>query len=247
MKGGGNFTVYDMLIGNPSFVVEKENSKKYDWMNKLRVVYKNGKISTKTGFYNGTGKVIFKEGGFFTSEEGVVVSDQYSDWYYDYDGYIILDKTYKMLKKHKSFSCLKEKNLFDLSKKFYNRNKKNMFYDFGEQTICIAAIQENKIWQLENPDENLKNRQRIEKIIDNFYNFACKNGDKPKNNKLTTKYYELINNSSHKFWKITYKDGYYKVTYGKIGSKGKTIEKHEPLTKILKLIQSKEEKGYKEV
>ena len=40
MRGGGNFTVYDMLIGNPSFVVEKEKSKKYDWMNKLRVVYK---------------------------------------------------------------------------------------------------------------------------------------------------------------------------------------------------------------
>jgi len=53
MKGGGNFTVYDMLIGNPSFVVEKEKSKKYDWMNKVRVIYKNGKISSKTGFYNG--------------------------------------------------------------------------------------------------------------------------------------------------------------------------------------------------
>ena len=26
MKGGGNFTVYDMLIGNPSFVVEKKSS-----------------------------------------------------------------------------------------------------------------------------------------------------------------------------------------------------------------------------
>ena len=26
MKGGGNFTVYDMLMGNPSFVVEKEKS-----------------------------------------------------------------------------------------------------------------------------------------------------------------------------------------------------------------------------
>ena len=96
---------------------------------------------------------------------------------------------------------------------------------------------------MENPDKNLKNRQRIEKIIDNFYNFACKNSDKSKS-KLTTKYYELINNSSRKFWKITYRDGYYKITYGKIGSKGKTIEKQEPLTKILKLIQSKEDKGY---
>jgi hypothetical protein len=50
-----------------------------------------------------------------------------------------------------------------------------MFYDFGEQTIYIAVITENKIWQLENPDKNLKNRKRIEKIINDFYNFACKN------------------------------------------------------------------------
>ena len=28
MRGGGSFTVYDMLIGNPSFVVEKEKTKK---------------------------------------------------------------------------------------------------------------------------------------------------------------------------------------------------------------------------
>jgi len=190
--------------------------------------------------------VIFKERGFFTSEERVVVSDQYSDGIYDYNGYIISDKTYNMLKKHKSFSCLKDKNLFELLTKFYNKNKKNMFYDFGEQTIYIASIPENKIWQLENPDNNLKNKKRIEQIIDNFYLFACKNSDKSKS-KLTTKYYELINNSSRKFWKITYRDGYYKVTYGKIGRKGKTIEKHLPLTKILKLIQTKEEKRYKEI
>jgi len=246
MRGGGNFTVYDMLIGNPSFVVEKEKSKKYDWMNKIRVVYKNGIISSKTGFYNGTGKVIFKEGGIFTSEEGVVVSDMDSDGNYDYDGYIILDKTYKMLKKHKSFDCLKNKNLFDLLKKFYNKNRKNMFYDFGEQTIYIDAIEEDKIWQLENPDKNKRNKERIEKIIDNFFIFSCKNKNETKNkNKLITKYYELKNDKSNKFWKISYRDGYYKITYGKIGSKGKTVEKEENITKILKLIKSKEDKGYK--
>ena len=112
---------------------------------------------------------------------------------------------------------------------------------FGEQTIYIDGIEKDKIWQLENPDKNEKNKKRIEKIIDNFIFFECKN-----KNKLITKYYELINNSSSKFWKITYKDAYYKITYGKIGSNGKTIEKNEPLTKILKLIQSKEDKGYKE-
>lgn len=241
MKGGGRFTVYDMLIGNPGYVIDKEKTKKYDWMNKIRVVYKNGKISSKTGFYNGDGKVIFKESGFFTSEEGDIVSDMYSDGIYDYSGYIILDKTYKMLKKHKSFSCLKDKNLFDLLKKFYNKNEKNMFYDFGAQVVETAGIEKDKIWQLENPDKNDKNKKRIEKIIDNFYIFACKN-----KNKRITKYYELINNSSSKFWMISYKDMYYKITYGKIGSNGKTIEKNEPLTKILKLIQSKEDKGYKE-
>jgi predicted DNA-binding WGR domain protein len=239
MKGAGIFFVYDMLIGNPDCVPAlDENTKKYNWMNRVRVVYKNGKISSKSGLYNGYGKVFFKD-----VKEGVPVSDIYSDTDYTNDGYILLDKTYKMLKKHKSFGCLKDKNLFDLLKKFYKKNK-NMFYLSSGSLDIKNSIREDEIWQLENPDENLKNRKRIEKIINDFYLFACKNGDKPKS-KLTTKYYELINNSSRKFWKITYKDGYFKVTYGKIGSKGKTVEKHEPLTKILKLIQSKEEKGYK--
>jgi predicted DNA-binding WGR domain protein len=239
MKGDGMFFVYDMLIGNPNCVPAlEENTKKYNWMNRVRVIYKNGKISSNAGLYNGYGKVFFKD-----VKEGVPVSEQMSDGDYANDGYILLDKTYKMLKKHKSFSCLKDKNLFELLKKFYKKNKKNMFYLSSGSIDIINSIKEDEIWQLENPDKNLKNRQRIEKIIDDFYLFSCKNGDKPKS-KLTTKYYELINNSSSKFWKITYKDGYYKVTYGKIGSKGKIIEKHEPLTKILKLIQTKEDKGY---
>jgi predicted DNA-binding WGR domain protein len=240
MKGAGMFFVYDMLIGNPDCVPGEENTKKYNWMNRVRVIYKNGKISAKSGLYNGYGKVFFKD-----VKEGVPVSDIYSDTDYPNDGYILLDKTYKMLKKHKSFSCLKDKNLFDLLKKFYKKNK-NMFYLSSGSLDIKNSIREDEIWQLENPDKNIKNRQRIEKIINNFYLFACKNVDKSKS-KLTTKYYELINNSSSKFWKITYKDGYYKVTYGKIGSKGKTIEKHEPLTKILKLIETKEDKGYKEI
>ena len=127
MKGAGMFFVYDMLIGNPDCVPSEEKSKKYNWMNFVRVVYKNGKISSKAGLYNGYGKVIFKEGGIFTSEEGVVVSDIYYDGNYDYDDYIISDKIYNMLKKHKSFGCLKDKNLFDLLKKFYNKNKKTCF------------------------------------------------------------------------------------------------------------------------
>ena len=239
MKGAGMFFVYDMLIGNPNCVPSEENTKKYNWMNRIRVIYKNGKISSKAGLYNGYGKVFFKD-----VKEGVPVSDILSDGDYANEGYILLDKTYKMLKKHKSFDCLKDKNLFELLKKFYKKNKKNMFYLSSGSLDIKNSIPEDEIWQLENPDENLKNRERIIKILDNFYLFACKNVDKPKNNKLITKYYELINNSSSKFWKITYKDGYFKVTYGKIGSKGKTIEKYEPLTKILKLIETKEDKGY---
>jgi predicted DNA-binding WGR domain protein len=235
------FFVYDMLTGNPDCVPAlEENTKKYNWMNSVRVIYKNGKISAKSGLYNGYGKVLFKD-----VKEGVPVSDILSDGDYANDGYILLDKTYKMLKKHKSFGCLKDKNLFDLLKKFYKKNK-NIFYLSSGSIDIKNSIREDEIWQLENPDKNLKNRQRIEKILNDFYNFACKNGDKSKS-KLTTKYYELINNSSSKFWKITYRDGYYKVTYGKIGSKGKIIEKHEHLTKILKLIQSKEAKGYKDI
>ena len=45
MKGAGMFFVYDMLIGNPNCVPAlEENTKKYNWMNRVRVIYKNGKI-----------------------------------------------------------------------------------------------------------------------------------------------------------------------------------------------------------
>jgi len=181
----GMFFVYDMLIGNPDCVPSEENTKKYNWMNSVRVVYKNGKISSKSGYYNGYGKVLFKG-----VKEGVSVSDHLSNGDYLNDGYILLDKTYKMLKKHKSFGCLKDKNLFELLTKFYKKNK-NMFYLSSGSLDIKNSIREDEIWQLENPDENLQ-------IINNFYNFACKNSDKPKS-KLTTKYYELINNSSSKF------------------------------------------------
>ena len=170
MKGSGMFFVYDMLIGNPNCVPAlEENTKKYNWMNRVRVIYKNGKISAKAGLYNGYGEVLFKD-----VKEGVLVSDILSDTDYPNDGYILLDKTYKMLKKHKSFSCLKDKNLFELLKKFYKKNKKNMFYLSSGSLDIKNSIREDEIWQLENPDENLKNKKRIEKIINYFYNFACK-------------------------------------------------------------------------
>jgi len=170
MKGAGMFFVYDMLIGNPDYVPAlQENTKKYSWMNRVRVFYKNGKISAKSGHYNGYGKVFFK-----SVKEGVFVSDHLSDGDYLNDGYILIDKTYKMLKKHKSFGCLKDKNLFDLLKKFYKKNKKNMFYLSSGSLDIKNSIREDEIWQLENPDKNLKNRKRIEKIINDFYNFACK-------------------------------------------------------------------------
>ena len=172
MKGAGMFFVYDMLIGNPDCVPSEEKSKKYNWMNRVRVVYKNGKISAKSGLYNGYGKVIFKEGGIFTSEEGIPVSDILSDTDYPNDGYILLDKTYKMLKKHKSFGCLKDKNLFDLLKKFYKKNKKNMLYLSSGSLDIKNSIREDEIWQLENPDENLKNRKRILQILNDFYDFC---------------------------------------------------------------------------
>lgn len=163
------FFIYDMLTGNPDCVPAlEENTKKYNWMNSVRVIYKNGKISAKAGLYNGTGKVLFKD-----VKEGVPVSDILSDGDYANDGYILLDKTYKMLKKHKSFGCLKDKNLFELLKKFYKKNK-NMFYLSSGSIDIKNSIREDEIWQLENPDKNLKNRQRIEKILNDFYNFACK-------------------------------------------------------------------------
>jgi len=50
-----------------------------------------------------------------------------------------------------------------------------MFYLSSGSLDIKNSIREDEIWQLENPDENLKNRKRIEQIIDNFYDFACKN------------------------------------------------------------------------
>ena len=136
-----------MLIGNPSFIVEKEKTKKYDWMNKVRVVYKNRKISSKTGFYNGDGKVIFKEGSFFTSEEGEDVADILSDGNYDYDGYIILDKTCKILKKHKLFNCLKNKNLFDLLKSFIIKIEKICFMILVNKQLKLIKNKEDKLYK----------------------------------------------------------------------------------------------------
>ena len=49
-----------------------------------------------------------------------------------------------------------------------------MFYLSSGSLDIKNSIREDEIWQLENQDENLKNQKRIEKIIDNFYNFACK-------------------------------------------------------------------------
>ena len=55
------FFVYDMLIENLDCAPSEENTKKYNWINRDRVVYKNGKISTKSGLYNGYWKVFFKD------------------------------------------------------------------------------------------------------------------------------------------------------------------------------------------
>ena len=68
---------------------------------------------------------------------------------------------------------MKDKNLFELLKKFYKKNK-NMFYLSSGSLDIKNSIREDEIWQLENPDENLKNKKRIEQIINDFYNFACK-------------------------------------------------------------------------
>ena len=77
-----------------------------------------------------------------------------------------------MLKKHKSFICLKDKNLFKLLTKFYKKNNKNMFYLSSGSIDIKNSIREDEIWQLENPDENLKNKKRIEKILNDFYDFC---------------------------------------------------------------------------
>ena len=96
---------------------EAEENWEIPWLDSCTV---EGLLSLESDFRP---KVFFKD-----VKEGVPVSDIYSDTDYPNDGYILLDKTYKMLKKHKSFDCLKDKNLFELLKKFYKKIPKNTIY-----------------------------------------------------------------------------------------------------------------------
>ena len=64
----GGFTVYDALIDNPStinYIGNKINSKPFDWIKKLRVIFKNGELSN-IGYYDGEGYFVLDDKSFFS-------------------------------------------------------------------------------------------------------------------------------------------------------------------------------------
>ena len=276
----GAYTVYDALIDNPGIIYYinninniKVNKKLFDWHNKVRVVLKSGEI-TDIGYYNGEGYVVINKSFFFNKKYKVIDNKKNNDDCDDCDGFILIDKIYKLLKSNKKFNkCIKNKNLYTLLKDFNSINKKNtgppkefknlssqyVYYD--DKFLDEDCILKKDIWSFTNPEikskDGIKNKKRIQKIIDLFINFICKvnkskNLNKSKNinlnkkNKVLSLYYELTNNKSNKYWHIQYNnDGKYIIKYGRIGKNGKIIKKNDKLYKIKKLIESKIKKGYK--
>ena len=269
----GGYTVYDALIDNPAIIYYinniKVNKKLFDWHNKVRVVLKSGEI-TDIGYYNGEGCVVINKSFFFNKKYKVV--DNINKNNNNFDGFILIDKIYKLLKSNKKFNkCIKNKNLYTLLKDFNSINKKNtgppkefknlssqyVYYD--DKFLNEDSISKKDIWSFTNPEikskDGIKNKKRIEKIINLFINFICKSNKNNKannkvninkKNKVLSLYYELTNNKSNKYWHIQYNnDGEYIIKYGRIGKNGKIIKKNDKLYNIKKLIESKIKKGYK--
>jgi predicted DNA-binding WGR domain protein len=266
----GGFTVNDALIDNPvsiNYIGNKINSKPFNWIKKLRVIFKNGELSN-IGYYDGEGYFVLDDKSFFSyiSPKKYKITDMQKKKYLDGDGYIILDKTYNLLKSNKKFNdCTKNKNLYTLLENFNNSNQKktgppsnytsSQYVYYDPTFLNEDSILKKDIWAFTDPDINskdgIKNKKRIEKIIDLFIKYSCKKDDKTlslniSNNKIISLYYEFIDNKSNKYWHIQYnKDGNYKIKYGKIGSTGIIIEKTNKIQNIEKIIETKIKKGYK--
>ena len=191
------------------------------------------------------------------------------------EGIFITDKTYKYLLKNKKFKkCTKGKNLYKLIKQFLKKNIKTQLENYKYSQDCklydkdeyqdeefnnysnknklfFGYILDKDIWKFVNPDsktkEGIKNRKRIEGIINKFVKFACKQKNKNKNidGIISLKFiYKDIKSS--KYWNIEYTNTEYKVHYGRVGTKGLTLSKKLSLNKIEKLIESKIKKDYKQ-
>jgi len=173
------------------------------------------------------------------------------------DAFLINNEVYNMMKKHRDYKkCIKNKNLYNLLLEFYKKTTKNMIPNFvGMQEIYIPDKNNNSddgkyikkdLWKLVNPNlktkDGLKNKKRINLIINKFIKFACTWNTK--NNDIIQVKLIYKNSKSNKFWNIEYNNNSYKVNYGKVGTKGNILSKKNSLNEIEKLIQSKINKGY---
>jgi len=266
----GSFTVYDALIDNPStinHIGNRINPDPFAWIIKLRAILKDGQISN-IGYCDGDGYFVLDDKSFFSyfSSKKYKITDMQKKKYLDGDCFVILDKTYNLLKSNKKFNdCIKNKNLYTLLEDFNNSNKKktgppsnytsSQYIYYDPTFLNEDSILKKDIWAFTDPDINskdgIKNKKRIEKIINLFIKYSCKKNDKTlslntRNNKIISLYYEFIDNKSNKYWHIQYnKDGIYKIKYGKIGSTGIIIEKTNKIQNIEKIIETKIKKGYK--
>ena len=262
----GVFTEYDVLTGNPGEVYDpKENGTKgwedkYDWQNKVRVVKKDGNV-TSIGVYDSYGRVE-------TDTEGKFEISIYNE---EKTGHLINDMTYKYLKRHPLFNeCVKKNNLYEIIEEFkpYNSEMGPTSKYVGVQELFIGglygengSVARSDAWAYENPERNTiggrKNKKRFENIIDKFLKHFCKQSEKKSSKKSVTKsgssdrniteLYHNVKGSSGKFWKISYnpdKGGYHVIIFGRIGTDGRTVLKTDTLANIEKLIKSKKSKGY---
>jgi hypothetical protein len=179
----GIFTVYDILTGNPGYIrAEHINKKLYSWQNKVRAVLENGSVS-KIGEYNLEGTILCKgtkKSAFnlFPKKEEYQVIDGnmidyktfdgylFEDW--KNDGFLINNKVYNMLKKHKNYKkCIKDKNLYELLLSFIPKKKKSLSTHLvGMQEVYIpddnnqwedAQLIRKNLWTLTDPD--VKNKR----------------------------------------------------------------------------------------
>jgi hypothetical protein len=169
------------------------------WHKDARVVFKDGTVSD-IGYYDLEGNVRIKNKNpsFWSKLFGFADETKYSVTNYsdniilqninDIDGFMILDKTYKYLKKNTNFKKnMKHNNLFDMLKRF-NTSK---FKKTGpaEKYLSLQELKINSInyksfsnddtyvlksdiWAFTDPDSKskngIKNKKRIESIVKTF-------------------------------------------------------------------------------
>ena len=266
----GISTVYDILTDNPGFINYHNNKNLYEWNNKVRVILKDGSVSD-IGYYNGEGSVYIGEKKkyffdfYFNGKEYWVADSDTINFNNEYDGFLMNNYVYSLLLKNKNYKkCTKNKNLYELLLSHIPKKKKSLSTNLlGIQQIYVPDNDNNNydskliiknIWTLTNPKlstkDGIKNKKRIETIIENFLNFACKykiNTDKSKIKNIIQIKLIYKDEKSNKFWNIEYTPDEYRVNFGKKNTKGKTQYKKSNIKDTEKLIVSKLKKGYKQI